>query len=159
MLNHQEIVRRASLLPPLPRSCLRLAALAAQDDPDLREIEHIISIDPVLTGKVLRLANSVMFGPFRTIGTVREAIVRTGTHALLGVLVGHSTGPLLKKDVPNFGYSGEAFWRHSVSTAVATRVIEEKCPKFFSVFAYCIEFVASFQSIWCSGNIHHGPVA
>src|SRR5688572_23478721 len=136
MLNHQEIIKRASQLPPLPRSCLRLAALAAQDAPDLKEIEDIIALDPILTAKVLRLANSVTFGPWRTIGTVKDAIVRTGTQALLGVLVGHSTGPLLKKDLPSFGYSGEALWRHSVATAIATKVIEDRRPQFSSVFSF-----------------------
>src|SRR5688572_19409218 len=136
MLSQREIMERASQLSSLPPSCLRLAALAAQEAPDLKEIEKIISLDPILTAKVLRLANSVMFAPSRRIGSVRDAVVRTGTQALLGVLVGHSTGPLMKKHLPSLGYSSETLWGHSVATAIATKAIEDRRPQFSSVFSF-----------------------
>ena len=136
MLNHEELVRRAHKLPALPPSCHRMAVLATQDSPDHDELEEIVSLDPMLTAKVLRLANSGMFGPFRTTGTVKDAVVRMGPQALLGVLMGHATGHILKKDVRALGYPGEGLWRHSISAAVATMALTQKCPQLSSPFAF-----------------------
>ena len=123
MLNHNEIIRIAQELEPLPPSCSRLAALAADECPDVLEVIEIFRQDPVLTGKLLKLANSVAFGAPRTIGTVKEAVLRLGTTSVFGLAVSIASRPKLETRVPAYDLQSGALWRHSLTAALSTGVL------------------------------------
>lgn len=127
MLSHDTILRSANQLQPLPPSCARLAALVVEDVPDLNEVTDIVSYDPVLTARLLRVANSVLSAPTRSIGTVREAVIRLGTGSVLGLVVGASVQPTMEKVVPGYGLSTGVLWRHSVASALAVEVAKDFC--------------------------------
>jgi len=115
---------------------MRLASLASDDEPDFREIERVITYDPVLTAQVLRVANSGLFGGMRMIGSVRDAVVRIGSGALMGIAVGNATGPLLKNEIPAYGLSAGDLWRHCVTTAVASTVLTEARPELGTAYTF-----------------------
>lgn len=123
MLNHDEILRIAQELEPLPPSCARLAALASEEAPDILEVVEIFRQDPVLTGRLLRLANSAAYGAPRTIGTVKEAVLRLGTTNVLGLAVAVSSKSKLETRIPAYGLQAGALWQHSLTAAMATGVL------------------------------------
>jgi HD-like signal output (HDOD) protein len=123
MLNHDEIIRLADQLEPLPPSCARLAGMVTQEDPDLLEVSEIFRQDPVLTAKLLRLANSAAYGAPRTIGTVKEAVVRLGSVAVFGLAVGVASRPKLDTRIPGYDLAAGELWRHSLAAAMTTNVL------------------------------------
>lgn len=127
MLDREAIFRHAYQLQPLPPSCGRLAALAAQDEPDLREVTDIVSLDPVLTARLLRVANSAGSASRRMVGTVKDAVIRLGVGAVLGLTVGSAARGILEQPVPGYGFSAGAFWHHSVTAALAAEAIRNFC--------------------------------
>ena len=58
MLDQAMVIKAATGIEPLPPTVSRLAAAMGREDYGLREIEQIISYDPILTGRLLRMANS-----------------------------------------------------------------------------------------------------
>ncbi|GAB3680689.1 EAL and HDOD domain-containing protein [Angustibacter aerolatus] len=85
--------------------CLRLLALLAADDPDLRAVEQLVTSDTALVVRTLRMANSAAAGTSRQIGSVRQAIVLVGPRTLAGwvalMVVAHQPGenPLTAAEV------------------------------------------------------------
>jgi EAL and modified HD-GYP domain-containing signal transduction protein len=71
-------------LSPRHSVCLRLLAALSQDDVDMGEIEELVSTDPVLTVRTLRMANSAAAGTGRSISSVNQALVLVGPQTLSG---------------------------------------------------------------------------
>lgn len=65
-------------LSPSQLVCLRLMHTLANPDASMREIESVVSLDPGLSLRVLRTANSASTGLLRKIVSLRQAVVLLG---------------------------------------------------------------------------------
>ncbi|WP_439828350.1 HDOD domain-containing protein [Aeromonas enteropelogenes] len=65
-------------LPQIPEVMRELIQTFNEREPDLSKISKQIAKDPVISAKLLRLANSAKFGGSRQVATVNEATVRLG---------------------------------------------------------------------------------
>lgn len=68
-------IQKIKELPPLPVIAQQLLAAINSDDTSIDEISRIIQCDPILTSRILGLANSAFFGFNRKIYKLTEAIV------------------------------------------------------------------------------------
>ena len=136
MIDHDALVHSAYKLPPLPQSAVRLASLVASNDTDLGEIVQVIECDPVLTIKLLRVANSVFSSPGRPIGTVKGAVIRLGTEIISGLVTNACVQPLMGKMIPGYNLSGAEFWRHSLTAALAAEATKSYSPERLSPLAF-----------------------
>lgn len=64
------LLAEPKLLPQIPEVMRDLIQTFNEKDPDLLKISKLINKDPVISAKLLRLANSAKFGSSRQIGTV-----------------------------------------------------------------------------------------
>ncbi|WP_246022805.1 HDOD domain-containing protein [Cognatilysobacter terrigena] len=71
-----------SSLPPPPKLYLELERLMQDPDVSAAEIATLISQDPAVVAKVLRLCNSAYFSAGRAITDMRTAVTRLGTKIL-----------------------------------------------------------------------------
>ena len=105
-------------LPTIPRVVQQVAAALQDPDVDARKIAQVLSQDPVLSAKVLRLANSSFFGGQRSMASIDAAVALIGTQALgrlvLAGGVASSFGAVPGIDLPTF-------WRDSLVTATAAQ--------------------------------------
>ncbi len=62
----------------LQSNFFRLMVAVTRDEPDIEEIEHIISMDATLSYGLLRIANSVYFALRKRATTIRQAIMTLG---------------------------------------------------------------------------------
>ncbi len=108
---------RADDLAVFPPAAVRI--LRVVDDPrtNLVDLEKAVSLDPVLTAQVLKVANSAYFGLARTVGSLRQALfvlgfrtVRNMALSLAAMTMGASEGP----------WRGRV-WRRSIRTCHAMR--------------------------------------
>ena len=119
MLDLNELTATCYNLEPLPPTSTQLLRVALQEEVDVEEIVRIVSYDPVLTARLLRVANSVEVGGARRIGTVRDAILRLGVGLVLGIALGSSVRVHLDGAAhPSYVVEGD-LWRHSVAAAIA----------------------------------------
>ncbi|MBI3410970.1 MAG: HDOD domain-containing protein [Planctomycetes bacterium] len=119
MVNHLAIVELSNGLQPLSPSCARLATLAGHQEPDLKEVIDIIAHDPILASKLLRVANSARFASARSVGTVKEGVLRLGTAKVFDVSVRTATRSVIERDVPGYGIRSSSLWKHSMAASMA----------------------------------------
>ncbi|WP_375591864.1 HDOD domain-containing protein [Chitiniphilus eburneus] len=112
----EDIFDQTHKLPTIPRIVQDLLGTFSQSDINLGEVAKRISLDQVITAKVLRLANSVQFGVSRKIGSVNEAIIVLGFDTVRTLVVASGvTGAF----VATPGFDRKAFWRVSLGVGSA----------------------------------------
>ncbi len=103
-------------LPTIPRIVQRLMAALRDPDVDARKIGEALSQDPVLSAKVLRLANSSFFGGQRSMASIDAAVAMIGTQALNKLVVACGVSSSFK-EIP--GIDLPTFWRDALVAATA----------------------------------------
>ena len=87
-LDYRELAARYGL-EPIPDSVTRLTQLLARQDADLEAIARVVSADPELTVRLLRVANPRATSDEEfTIETVEQALLRTGVGCVLLLAMG-----------------------------------------------------------------------
>jgi len=110
--------------PPSVFHCINEAI----NDPDTSayDVANIISDDPALTAKVLRLTNSAFYGVPGTVTNVKQAIVILGLEVVKSLVISASVFEMFShKEKPDAEYL-DYFWRHSLAAAIVARVISRE---------------------------------
>lgn len=121
------LIVEANALAPLPASSSRLSAMLTNDDWNVADVERVIALDQALTLRMLRMANSALSGSEKQIVSVREAVVRMGTGAVLSVAVASGAQRELKRSIPEYHIAEGELWKHSVASALATETLSQFC--------------------------------
>ena len=95
-------------LPVIPAIVQQLMKALRDPNVDARAVSQALARDPVLTSKVLRLANSSFFGGQRSMSSVDAAVGLIGTAALNRLVVACGVSSSFS-DVP--GIDLQQFWR------------------------------------------------
>jgi len=109
-------------IPTIPEVLVRIWQLVDDPRSSAKDLEVVVSMEPPLAAKVLRLANSPYYGGRGRIGDVRMAITALGFDTLrnLAVCLSVAQGLAGKKGADRV-LDRKALWRHSVATAVLSR--------------------------------------
>lgn len=103
---------------------------AALDDPNANaeKLARVISREPLLSAKLVRLANSAALNPSgRPIADVRTAVIRVGHSNVRSVAVAVAYDQLkADRDLQKHRPRAEAAWRHSVQVAALSYIIASK---------------------------------
>lgn len=118
-----EIVERVQGLPALSPAVL--ATLRVLDNPEstARDVARALLADQVMTGQLLRLANSAYYGTARRVTTVSDATTLLGFQAIRSLLMTVAMRPVLSKDVPGYGLHQGEMWQHSIAVAACSQEI------------------------------------
>jgi HD-like signal output (HDOD) protein len=103
-------------LPTIPAVVQKLIVALRDPDVDTRKIADALAQDPVLTAKVLRLANSSFFGGQRSMASIDAAIALVGTQALNRLIVASGVSSSFA-EIPGIDLKG--FWRDALLAATA----------------------------------------
>lgn len=103
-------------LPMIPAVVQRLIAALRDPDVDARKIGEALSRDPVLSAKVLRVANSAYFGGQRSMASIDAAVAMIGTQALNKLIVACGVAAAFE-DIKSIDMPG--FWRDALVAATA----------------------------------------
>jgi HD-like signal output (HDOD) protein/GGDEF domain-containing protein len=119
----ERLVVRAGQLFSLPVVAIQVLELTNQPQIDNRAIKECIENDPALTGKILRVVNSSLFGLSREVFDLNQAIALLGSKPLKLLVLGFSLPNGLFASVESEILSH--YWRHALTKAVAGREISE----------------------------------
>lgn len=111
----QDIVAWVGDLPPLPDVASRAIGLLEDPDVTSTQLTQILSSDPALAARVLKIANSAMFSRQRQITTLNQAIMVIGFKTLKGIVVAATLRQLNRK----FGAMEKIIWDNSLCTGMA----------------------------------------
>jgi putative nucleotidyltransferase with HDIG domain len=120
-----EFVSRGINLPPLSALAAQLVSAAAQPQSAIvvGRLAELIESDPVLTAKILRLANSPYFGVRRGVTSVRHAIALMGLGETLSFLAFAVVKSRVAESAQTTRFRMEDFWTHSWACATTARML------------------------------------
>ena len=110
-------------LPTLPHILLKLFESCSQDSVDLDEIAAIVSKDPALSAKILKLVNSAYFGLPRKVHEINQAVVLVGTSGIKNMAICACVYEAFPKPKKNGNFDLKAFWWHSLRCAFLSKSI------------------------------------
>jgi putative nucleotidyltransferase with HDIG domain len=106
------------------------------------DLKKVIEIDPPLTARVLKLANSACYAPPRPISEIRHAILWIGSDSLTELALTQKVCQVFQKDERIGEYSRIFLWKHSVAVALFGRLL------------YRREFGEKGDSTYTAGLLH-----
>jgi len=109
----------------LPTVFNRLMDVVSSPNVSADDIGKIISTDPALTMRLLKLVNSPFYGFNSKIDTISRAVALVGTQQLVMLSVG-ATMIATFKDLPVSLINIEAFWLHSISCGASARLLAKQ---------------------------------
>ncbi|HEX3101021.1 MAG TPA: HDOD domain-containing protein [Pyrinomonadaceae bacterium] len=109
-------------LPPLPGSVMRISAMLADLNTSQREIAEAISLDPILSSRMLRLANSAIYGLREQVTNLETAVFAIGTSSIAQTITMSGISDAFGRRVLS-SPAGQEVWGHSLATAMAATEI------------------------------------
>jgi putative nucleotidyltransferase with HDIG domain len=110
------LVSAVGELPPAPRLWATLGGMLRRSDVGAGAIARVLSEDPVLTARLIRLAGSVVYGGAR-VSSVVDAVRVLGTEAVHGMVLSLELGS--KRQDPAL----DRIYEHGLRTAVLARAL------------------------------------
>jgi len=119
------IVRQASMseLSSLGSVVHKILEITADKNSTANDLKEAIEIDPPLSSKVLRLANSAYYGITRKISSIQEAITFIGFGTVKELSLSVKVSQVFEDDKVTHGYSRKKLWEHSVGVALISKNI------------------------------------
>lgn len=108
------LLKSVEVLPPLPDtvSKLRKYVNEANSNIETMKIAEIISSDPLMTAKLLQLANSPYYGFTREITTINQVITLLGVGNIINIVTADSIRDSFKIDVSPYGLDTQIFLKN-----------------------------------------------
>jgi diguanylate cyclase (GGDEF)-like protein len=118
----EETLRLCVNLPTLPVVALKVIEASKDPDISLHEVSSIISIDPAISAKLLKMANSPMYSQRRSVSNIREALTLLGFNSALTIALSFSLLHSLN-NASNHKQNNESYWKRSILSAVIARLL------------------------------------
>ena len=116
------MISEVTALASLPGACHRVMEIADEQRASARDMAEVISLDPGLAARVLRLVNSAYYGLPRQIDNIAQAVHLIGTHALRNLAL--ATGAVSAfKGISNQLVDMDSFWTASVHCGLMARAL------------------------------------
>ncbi len=121
-----QALRSLDQLPPFSPVLNHLMASLADEDVSFARLADLIERDTVLSGNVLRLVNSALYGRRGNVSSVRAAVSILGLNKLRNFLLGLSVSRLWSRVRTPETWSMARFNEHAIATAVlADRLVQK----------------------------------
>lgn len=119
----RKIERFIQKMPSLSTTVGKVLEICSRTDASPNELNKVISLDPVLTGQVLKLINSAYYSLINKITSLTRAITMLGMNtvknmALSTAVIQSVTGSNKSKALPT-----SRFWVHSIGVGVSAKLL------------------------------------
>ncbi|EAJ3681560.1 HDOD domain-containing protein [Campylobacter jejuni] len=105
------LLKSVEVLPPLPDTVSKLRKYVSEANSNIEtmKVAEIISSDPLMTAKLLQLANSLYYGFTREITTINQVITLLGVGNIINIVMADSIRDNFKIDVSPYGLNTQNF--------------------------------------------------
>ena len=119
----KEIERFIQKMPSLSTTVGKVLEICSRTDASPNELNKVISLDPVLTGQVLKLINSAYYSLVSKITSLTRAITMLGMNtvknmALSTAIIRTVAGAKKSKALPT-----SRFWAHTIGSGVSAKLL------------------------------------
>lgn len=121
----RDIERFINKMPSLSTTVGKVMEICSRTDASPNELNKVISLDPVLTGQVLKLINSAYYSLVNKVTSLTRAITMLGMNtvknmALSTAIIRSVAGSKKSKALPT-----TKFWAHSIGAGVSAKLLGE----------------------------------
>lgn len=118
-------IREISHIATLPEITMKIVELVEDPKSTAQDLHKVISNDPALCSRILKVVNSSFYGLPGQIGSINRAIVMLGLNAVKNIAIAASLAKLFRGGdlTPNF--SARDLWTHSIATAATSKLIAD----------------------------------
>ncbi len=110
-------------IPPLSPTVGKILQICNDPRTSPADLNQVISLDPVLMGKVMRLINSAYYSLPNQVTSLPRAIIMLGINTVKNLALSTAVLGTLR-DQENFqAINMDGFWRHSICTGVTAKMI------------------------------------
>ncbi|SHI97965.1 HD-like signal output (HDOD) domain, no enzymatic activity [Malonomonas rubra DSM 5091] len=113
------IVKNMGDLPPSPIVAQKILDLLRDPDLRIKDLANAVSLDPAISARLLRMANSAFYDQQKQINSVDRAIIVIGEDVLKNLAMECS----LRGAHKTYGLLERRLWEGSIGSAVACRMI------------------------------------
>ncbi len=132
---------RSENLPVLPQAVSQVMRLADDPNSSQKDLEKAFERDPAITAKILKVANSAYYGGTQ-VPTIGRAISFLGMTTIRSLVVGVAFQQVLGNRTEVRGFDKLGYWRHSLATAVSSRILGK------------LTMPAKSEELYCAGMMH-----
>lgn len=112
-------------IPPMPPVAAQVIQAADDSSKSAGDLAELISADPGMVAKILRVANSALFARASEIESLQQAVVALGFKTVRNLAIAASARTIGRRP----GEIEDNLWRHSVGAAVVASCIAMNCRK------------------------------
>jgi len=123
-LSPKQLIDDVKGLVSLPEACVRINEMVDDPNSSADDIGKVLSQDPSLTVRILKIANSPFYGLSNQVETVARAVAIMGTKQLRDMVLATSAARTFD-GIPNNLISMKEFWFHNIACGIASRVLAE----------------------------------
>lgn len=120
-----QIIDSVQDLPSLPAIVMELLNHVDNENLDMQELTHKVSLDLALTAKTLRYANSPYYGAMIKVTTVQQAISLLGLNTVKQIVITAALSGCFPENNCK-GFNHKDFWRHSNAVAIAAKILAKR---------------------------------
>jgi len=113
-------------MPSLPTSVTKVLEICNNPQTSPADLNHVISLDPVLVGRVLKLINSAYYGLGQPVTNLARAIIMLGINTVKNLALSTAIVEQLSSKNNSHGLDMEGFWRHSLCVGVSAKLLAKK---------------------------------
>ena len=122
----ENLVNEVKGLVSLPEVYLKIRELYADPESSIKDFEQVVSVDPGLSARVLKIGNSAFFGFATKIDSITRALMIMGTAQLHDLVL--ATSAIKAFDgISNEMLDMNTFWRRSIHCGVMARLLGTQC--------------------------------
>jgi len=136
LINNSEISSIQKVISEIIRVC---------NDPSssAKDLKEVIEIDPPLTGKVLRRANSAYYARQRNVEEIQQAIILIGFDAVRDLALSQKVFEIFADETTIHGFSRIELWKQTLAAALMAKSI------------YRREFNERGENMYAAGILHN----
>lgn len=121
----KQIEKYINRMPSLSTTVGKVMEICSRIDASPNELNKVISLDPVLTGQVLKLINSAYYSLMNKVTSLTRAITMLGLNtvknmALSTAIIKTVSGAKKSRVLPT-----KKFWAHSISVGVSAKLLAQ----------------------------------
>ncbi len=122
----EDLVKGVVKLISLPEIYIRVTQVLEDPNHNAKQLGDVISHDPALTARILRIVNSAYYALATEVELVSRAVSIIGEDDLRNLVLATSAVDTFKR-IPNQLVDIDLFWRHSVHTGIIARLLSKHC--------------------------------
>jgi len=119
------VQKRESEIPTLPGVIDRIISVASDERATTEELADIISYDPGMSYKLLKLANSVYYAQQTKVASVKRSISIIGFDEIIGIALGMGIFSAVT-DKSGLSLDMKALWIHGIGVATVSKELAKR---------------------------------